>query len=468
LENRRKNDEGLSCKTVILFKVSSDKSQFPLTSFYTFLPRNKSSMNTRAKSGMEAVQSIKSDERLFIHTAGAAPQELIRGLVQRAHEVRDVKIYQMHTEGIAPYAEDQYADNFQIYALFIGPNLRDAVNRGRAYFIPSFLSEVPVLFRQKVIPIDVALVQVSPPDKHGFCSLGISVDATKAAVDTAKRVIAQVNPRMPRTHGDSLVHISKFHSYVEHEEEIPELKPHPMSDVERRIGEHIAGIIEDGSTLQMGIGAIPDAVLSCLGNHKDLGVHTEMFSDGVLPLVQSGVINNKLKTKHPNVIVSGFLLGSRKLYDFVDDNPVVRMLDIQYVNDTSVIRKLPKMVSINSAIEIDLTGQVCADSIGTRMYSGVGGQMDFIRGASLSPGGKPIIALPSSTGKGESKIAAFLKQGAGVVTTRAHVHYVATEYGIADLYGKSLRERARALINIAHPDHREALEKAAFEWFKKF
>jgi 4-hydroxybutyrate CoA-transferase len=425
-------------------------------------------MSNRAKTALEALGKVKSGDHIFIHSAGAAPQALVNALAQRDDELKDITIYQMHTEGLAPYADEKYMDIFHVKAMFMGANVRNAINSGRADFIPSFFSEVPIMIRRGVLPIDVALIQVSPPDKHGFCTLGISVDTTLAAVEMAKTVIAQVNPRMPRTHGDGLVHIDSFASYIELEQELPEPKPHTLSAEERKIGEHIAGIIEDGATLQMGIGAIPDAVLSCLGNHKDLGVHTEMFSDGVLPLVKSGVINNRLKTKHPNVIVSGFLLGSRALYDFVDDNPMVRMLDIQYVNDTAIIRRLPKMTSINSAIEIDITGQVCADSIGTKMYSGVGGQMDFIRGASLSPGGKPIIALPSTTRNGESKITPFLKEGAGVVTTRAHMHYVATEYGIADLYGKDLRQRARMMIDIAHPDHRESLERAAFERFKRF
>ncbi|MCR9250517.1 MAG: 4-hydroxybutyrate CoA-transferase [bacterium] len=419
-------------------------------------------------SALEAVSTIKSDDNVYIHTAGGTPLALVEAMTSRASELRNVNIYQMHTEGPAPYTEEQYKDSFTTNAMFIGGNVRKAVNEGNANFIPCFLSEVPIMLRKGIIPCDVALIQVSPPDRHGYCSLGVSIDATKAAIDVATTVIAQVNPQMPRTHGDGLIHMSNFTRCVEIEAPIPELKPHTLSREEELIGQHVANIIEDGATLQMGIGAIPDAVLSCLGNHKNLGVHTEMFSDGVLPLVESGVINNKEKPFHKDVIVSGFLLGTRKLYDFVDDNPVVRMLDIQYVNDTAVIRKMPKMTSINSAIEVDLTGQVCADSIGTRMYSGVGGQMDFIRGASLSQGGKPIIALTSTTNKGLSKISPVLKEGAGVVTTRAHVHYVATEYGIADLYGKSLRERARELIKISHPDHREDLERAAFERFKKF
>lgn len=419
-------------------------------------------------TALEAISSIKSGHNIYIHTAAASPVPLLEALTERAPELSDITIYQMHTEGPAPYTAEKYHDSFEVNALFIGHNCRKAVNEGRANFIPCFLSEVPIMIRSEVIPIDVALIQVSPPDKKGFCSLGVSVDATRAAIEKAELVIAQVNPKMPRTHGDSFIHIKDINDWVEIDMELPEHIPAPLNEVEKRIGEYIAGIIEDGATLQMGIGSIPDAVLSCLTNHKDLGIHTEMFSDGVIPLVESGVVNNSQKTIHPGAIVAGFLIGSRKLYDFVDDNPMVRILDIQYVNDTKVIRKLPKMTTINSAIEVDITGQVSADSIGTMMYSGVGGQMDFVRGSSLSPGGKPIIALPSTTKSGESKIAAVLKAGAGVVTTRAHVHYIATEYGIVNLYGKNLKERAKALIGIAHPNHREELEKAAWERFKSF
>ncbi|MBV6641770.1 MAG: acetyl-CoA hydrolase/transferase family protein [Cyclobacteriaceae bacterium] len=420
------------------------------------------------KSPKEAVEIIKSGDHIFVHTAGATPFALVQALADRHQELNNIQIYHMHTEGTAPYAKPEYSNAFHVNSFFIGANCRVPTNEGYADFIPCFLSEIPLMIRSGVIEIDVALIQVSPPDSHGYCSMGISVDATKAAVDKAKVIIAQINPQMPRTHGDGLIHINRFTACCVVDEALPELKPHPMTEEERKIGGYIAEMIDDRSTLQMGIGAIPDAVLNSLGNHKDLGVHTEMFSDGVVDLVEKGVINNKYKTKHKDVIVSGFLLGTRKLYDFVNDNPIVRMLDIQYVNDTAVIRRLPKMISINSAIEVDITGQVCADSIGTRMYSGVGGQMDFIRGASLSQGGKPIIALTSTTKRNESKISSFLKPGAGVVTTRAHVHYIVTEFGVANLYGKNLRERAKALINIAHPDHREELEKAAFERFKRF
>lgn len=422
----------------------------------------------KCNSALEAVAHICSGQNLFIHTAAAAPKALVEALAQRATELKNITIYQLHTEGPAPYTEEIYQDTFTTNALFIGKNCRKALNEGRVNFIPCFLSEVPIMFREGILPLDVALIQVSPPDSKGYCSLGVSVDATRAAVEKSKMVIAQVNSRMPRTHGDSFIHINDIDYYVEQDEELPEHAPAPLTEIEQQIGAHIAGVIDDGATLQMGIGSIPDAVLRCLGNHKDLGIHTEMFSDGVIPLVESGVVNNSQKKLHRGAIVSGFLVGSRKLYDFVDDNPMVRMLDIQYVNDTKVIRKLPKMTTINSAIEVDITGQVSADSIGTMMYSGVGGQMDFVRGASLSPGGKPIIALPSVTKSGESKIAAILKPGAGVVTTRAHVHYIATEYGIVNLYGKNLKERAKLLISIAHPTHREDLERAAHDRFHKF
>lgn len=416
----------------------------------------------------QAVQHIKTGDHVFIHTAGATPNVLVNAMTERHSELRDVKIYHMHTEGHAPYVKKEFSESFQLNSFFVGGNVRGATDEGYADFIPSFFSEVPLMFRNGVVPIDVALIQVSPPDKHGFCSMGISVDTSKAAVDSAKVVIAQINLQMPRTHGDGLVHVTKFTAAIEVDESLPELKTHTITLQERKIGEFIAELIEDRSTLQLGIGAIPDAVLSCLTSHKDLGIHTEMFSDGIMPLVENGVITNKYKPKHKDVIVSGFLLGTKKLYDFVDDNPIVRLLDIQYVNDTSVIRRMPKMISINSAIEVDITGQVSADSIGTKIYSGVGGQMDFIRGASLSPGGKPIIALSSVTNKGESKISSMLKPGAGVVTTRAHMHYVVTEYGVARLYGKNLRERAKALIAIAHPRHREQLEREALQRFKRF
>lgn len=412
-------------------------------------------------SPAEAVKCVQSGDRVFVHSAVAAPQILIDALTQRAGELRNVEWIHLHHEGKAPYAAPEYANSFKVSSLFIGANVRKATNDSRADnidFIPCFLSEVPLLFRRGLLPIDVALVQVSPPDLHGFCSLGVSVDTTLAAVEVARDVIAVVNPKMPRAHGDGNVHISRFKACVWDEKPLPQCIPAPPDAVQMAIGKHVASLIEDGATLQMGIGAIPNAVLAALEGHKDLGVHTEMFSDGVVELVEKGVITGKYKQGRKGMINAGFVMGSQKVYDFVHDNPQVRMLDIAYVNDTSVIRKQHKMTAVNSAIEVDLTGQVCADSIGKMLYSGVGGQMDFIRGASLCEGGKPIIALPSTTSKGESRIVPFLKLGAGVVTTRAHVHYVVTEFGVANLYGKTLRQRAEALLAIAHPDLQAELE----------
>jgi len=412
-------------------------------------------------SAEHAVKNIKSGDCIFIHSAAAAPQELIRKLFQRKDELWGVTIYQIHTEGIAPYA-DEAVEAFNVKCLFVGPNIRKSIQRGHGSYIPVFLSEIPRLFRDRILPIDVALISVSPPDKHGFCSLGPSVDISLAAVLAAKTVIAQVNGHIPRTHGDGLIHISNINHLVRHNEPIAEIKADQLTPSELAIGRHISELVEDGATLQMGIGNIPNAVLSALGNHKDLGIHTEMFSDGILPLVEKGVITGKHKRKHRGKIVSSFVMGTKAIYDFIDDNPLVNMLSSEYVNNTRIISQNPKVTAINSAIEVDLTGQVCADSIGHRIYSGVGGQMDFIRGASLSEGGKPIIALPSTTKRGETKIVPTLKPGAGVVTTRAHVHYVVTEFGAVNLYGKTLEERANLLIGIAHPQHREQLEK---DWF---
>lgn len=422
---------------------------------------------SKEKTAAEAVKAIKSGDRVYIHGAGATPMALVNAMVDRAAELSNIGIIHLHTEGEARYLEPQYENTFHLYSMFLAPNSRQAVLEGRADYIPCFLSEVPIMFRRGRIPIDLALIQVSPPDAHGYCSLGISVEATLAAIEAADHVIAQINPKMPRTHGDGMIHMSKFQTYCYEEADLPEFGLASLSDTQLAIGENIATLVEDRATLQMGIGAIPEATLRFLTNHKDLGIHTEMFSDGILPLVEGGNITGKYKVLDHGFIVTGFLLGSQKLYDFVNDNPLVRVMDIQYVNNTSNIMANPKVTSINSAIEIDITGQVCADSIGTRIYSGVGGQMDFLRGASLSEGGKPIIAMPSTTKNGQSKIVPMLKDGAGVVTTRAHIHYVVTEYGIADLYGKSLKQRARRLIDIAHPDHRESLEKAAFERFKR-
>ncbi len=410
-------------------------------------------------SAAEAVKVIKSNDRVYIHTAAAAPQELIDAMTERAPELRNVEVCHLHIEGKAPYADPNLRDSFHVNSLFIGHNVRHTLKAGNGSYTPVFLSEVPGLFRSGKLPIDVALIQVSPPDKHGYCSLGVSIEATLAAVESAKHVIAKVNPQMPRTHGDGIIHISRLDTFVYIDSPIHEhVLPEP-GEVESAIGRHIAELIEDGSTLQMGIGGIPNAVLKNLGNHKALGLHTEMFSDGVIELVEKGVITGENKAINPGRILSGFAMGSRKLYDFIDDNPFIEMRDISIVNDIAIVRQNPKVVAINSAIEVDLSGQVCADSIGSYLYSGVGGQMDFIRGASLSKGGKPIIALRSSTHKGISRIVPFLRPGAGVVTTRANVHYVVTEYGSAYLHGKTIKERVKALANIAHPDHREGILK---------
>jgi 4-hydroxybutyrate CoA-transferase len=411
----------------------------------------------RFVSAQEAVSIVKSGDRVFIHSVAAAPQLLVRALTDRAPELRVVEIVQLHTEGPAPYSAPELAKSFRVNALFVGNNVRQAVQEGRGDYLPVFLSEVPQLFRKGILPLDVALVQVSPPDRHGFCSLGVSVDVTRAAVQTARTVIAQVNRHMPRTHGDGLIHIENIHHLVEGHEPLQELGISPLTSVELAIGRNCAEMVDDGATLQLGIGAIPHATLGALGDHHRLGIHTEMLSEGVVDLVEKGVLTGEVKRVHPGKIVACFALGTRKLYDFLDDNPLVEMLDIGFVNDTAVIRQNPKVTAINSAIEIDLTGQVCADTIGDRIYSGVGGQMDFIRGASLSEGGKAVIALPSVTSTGESRIVSYLQEGAGVVTTRAHVHFVVTEYGIADLFGKNLRQRAAALVGIAHPSHRDAL-----------
>lgn len=416
---------------------------------------------SRFVTAEEAVSVIKSGSRVFIHSVAAAPRRLIEAMTARAPELRVVEVVSLHTEGPAPYAAPELAKSFRVNALFVGPNVRKAVEEGRADYLPVFLSEVPSLFRTGILPLDVALIHVSPPDRHGFCSLGVSVDVAKAAVQTARTVIAQVNPRMPRTHGDGLIHIDQIDAMVEVDEPIHEVPPHVLTDHERAIGRHCAELVDDGATLQIGIGAIPQATLAALGDHHRLGIHTEMISDGVVDLVEKGVVTGEAKRVHPGKVVAGFAIGSKRLYDFLDDNPLVAMLDMAYINDTAVIRRNPKVTAINSAIEVDITGQVCADSIGDRQYSGVGGQMDFIRGAALSEGGKPIIALPSVTSSGESRIVSMLKPAAGVVTTRAHVHFVVTEHGIADLFGKNLRQRAQALIAIAHPAHRDALAAEA-------
>lgn len=415
-----------------------------------------------------AVKLVENGNRVFIHGSAATPLALVKALLQRAGEVSEVELVAISTFGDFDWNHPEIQQSFYFNSLFVSANVRDWVNSGYGDYVPVFLSEIPRLFTNGILPLDVAMVQVSPPDVHGYCSLGTSIDAAKTAVQTAKKVIAQVNPQMPRTHGDGHVHISKFDAMVWEDAALPEVNYSGKSDaVAEKIGYNIAGLVENGATLQLGIGAIPDAALKQLSNHKGLGIHTEMFSDGVVPLVEKGVITNEHKVIRPGKIVTTFALGTRKLYDFLHDNPAVSFMDVSYVNDTSVIRRNPKVVAINSAIEIDITGQVCADSIGTYQYSGIGGQMDFMRGASLSDGGKPIIALPSVTNKGISRIVPQLKPGAGVVTTRGHVQYVITEHGIVNLYGRNLEQRARLLISISHPDHREMLEKTFFERFGK-
>ncbi|HEY8513764.1 MAG TPA: acetyl-CoA hydrolase/transferase C-terminal domain-containing protein [Cyclobacteriaceae bacterium] len=420
----------------------------------------------RLTSADEALGLLKPGQNVFIHSVAAAPRVLIEAMVKRADSLKDVKIFHLHTEGDAPYTRPEYKGIFHHNAFFIGSNVRKAIAEGRGSYIPVFLSEIPRLIRQGIVPIDVALVTVSPPDQHGYCSLGTSVDATRAAIENAGVVIAQVNKYMPRTHGDAQIHYQRLTRMVEYDVPLYTHDPGVPTPIEEEIGRNVASLVEDRATLQLGIGSIPNAVLASLQNHKDLGVHTEMFSDGIIPLVEKGVITGKYKKKHRGKIVSTFALGTQQLYDFMHDNPGLAMLEVDYTNDTSIIRQNPKTTAINSAIEVDLTGQVCADSIGEYMYSGVGGQMDFMRGASLSEGGKPIIAMPSVTAKGQSKIVSLLQQGAGVVTTRAHAHYVVTEYGIAYLYGKSIADRAKELIRIAHPDHRERLNRECYERFK--
>ena len=411
----------------------------------------------------EAVKVIKSNDRIYVQAAAAAPTELLIAMTARHEELRNVEVCHLHIEGETPYADPKYKDSFHVNSFFIGKNVRHTLQAGNGSYTPVFLSEVPLLFKRNILPLDIALIQVSIPDRHGYCSLGVSVEASIAAIDNAKHVIALINPQMPRVHGEGIIHISELDTFVEVNRPLPELLLPPPSEVEQKIGDHIAGLIEDRSTLQMGIGSIPNAVLSRLGNHKDLGLHTEMFSDGVIDLILKDVINGNYKGINPGRAMTTFLVGSKRLYDYVDDNPFVEMRSCDYVNDVANIRQNDNMVAINSAIQVDLSGQVCADSIGTRMYSGVGGQMDFIRGASLSKGGKAIIAIPSTTNKGITRIVPFLNPGAGVVTTRAHVQYIVTEYGVANLYGKTIKQRIAALVNIAHPDHREIIEKEYFD-----
>ncbi len=414
----------------------------------------------------DAVKLLQSHSRVFVQGAAATPSVLLEAMIRRAPELEAVETVHLHLDGTAPHARAGLEKSFRPNAFFCGENLREAVADGRADYLPVFLSEIPGLFRNGVLPLDAALLHVSPPDAHGYVSLGTSVDTAAAAAQVARTLIAQVNPRMPRSLGDGAVHVSRFAALVPVDVELPQHPSATLGPIEHAIGQAISVLVEDGATLQMGIGAIPDAVLQALTNHRQLGVHTEMFSDGLLPLLESGVVTNQHKHRQRGKTVASFVNGTRRVYDFIHDNPSVELRDCAYVNDTSVIREQPKMTAINSAIEVDLTGQVVADSIGERIYSGVGGQMDFIRGATLSQGGKAIIALPSTTSKGRSRIVAQLTAGGGVVTTRAHVRFVVTEHGVADLYGKNLRQRAKALIGIAAPAAREDLEREAHRRFK--
>jgi len=425
------------------------------------------SKDTKYTTAEAAVRQVQSGDRVFIHGSAATPVCLVKALQARYNELYRVELISITTLGDVDFDNPLYKGAFFYNSLFVSACTRNVVNSLDGDYVPVFLSQIPQLFKRNILPIDVALIQVSPPDEHGYCSLGTSVDVARAAVDVARHVIAQVNPRMPRTHGDGFLHVRDIDALVWQEAELPETDYSDKSNIiVERIGEHIASMIENGATLQLGIGNIPDQVLKNLTGHKDLGLHTEMLSDGVIPLIESGVINNRRKKLNPGFSVTSFINGTRRLFDFVDDNPEIRVMDIEYVNDTSIIRQNPKATAINSAIEIDLTGQVCADSMGTYQYSGIGGQMDFIRGASLSDHGLPIIALPSVTSKGISRIVPFLKEGAGVVTTRGHVHWIVTEYGKVDLFGKNLKQRAHALISIAHPDHREHLERDFYERYK--
>ena len=417
-------------------------------------------------SAADAVKNIQSGHCVFVHGSAATPKTLLNALVKRSPELKNVELVSISTLGELEITNAKYADSFYFNSLFVSANVRESVNSGRGSYIPIFLSEISQLFDRGIIRLDVALLSVSPPDKHGFCSLGPSVDVVQSAVSNCKIVIAQINPNIPRTHGNSFIHISKFNYMVESFDFLPEVSySSKLSEEDLIIGKNVAQLVEDGSTLQMGIGSIPDAALKAMSGFKDLGIHTEMFSDGAMELIKKGVVTNRLKKKYPGRTVSTFAVGSKELYDFIDDNPGFAFLEASYVNDTHVIRANKNVIAINSALEVDITGQVVADSVGYYQFSGVGGQMDFIRGAALSENGKPIIALGSTTKKGESKIVTHIKEGAGVVTTRAHMHYLITEYGTADLYGKNMEQRAYAILKIAHPQHHDELEAGIIKRF---
>ncbi len=412
----------------------------------------------------QALSLIQNDETIWCHSMAATPYSMLNALAKVALAKQNLTLLSLHTEHSEVLCSPELQGHLRQRVFFVGRPTRPAVNCGNADYVPAFLSEIPKMFRSGEQIVDTAIVQVSPPDKHGLCSLGVSVEATRAAMQSARKIIAQINPKMPRTHGDSFVHLSDFDGYCELESQIPLHLPATPDPVTSQIGRNVASLVRDGDCLQMGIGAIPDATLACLFDRQNLGIHTEMFSDGVLPLLAKGVFSNRNKRKHPGKIVTTFAMGSQALYDFVDDNPEVVFLDVAYTNDTAVIRQNPQVMAINSALQVDLSGQVCADSLGTRIYSGVGGQMDFVRGAALSEGGRSVIALPATAAGGTvSRISSLLAPGAGVVTTRAHVHYVVTEYGVANLRARSLTERAKALINIAAPQFREQLTREAFD-----
>ena len=415
----------------------------------------------------EAVRVIKSNDHIHLSSVASSPQCLVSAMCRRgrAGDLHNVHIHHLHTEGPAPYANREFEGIFQLNSFFVGPNVRQHTQQGYADYIPVFLGETQRLYRGGYLPCNVVMLQVCPPDEHGQVSLGTSVDATLAAMEVADTVIAVINPNVPRTFGDAVIPLSRINIFVEDETPLETVHFTKPDSIEAAIGRHCAALIEDGATLQMGIGAIPNAVLDQLGGHKNLGIHTEMFADGVIPLVEKGVINGANKKIDHGKMVATFLLGSKKLYDYTHQNDQVLMMDVGYTNDPFNISRNPKVTAINSALQIDLTGQICADSLGTKFYSGVGGQIDFVYGASRSRGGKAIIAMPSVTDKGVSKIASVLLPGAGVVTTRAHMQWLVTEYGAVNLYGRSLQERARLIISIAHPTHQEALDQAAFERF---